>query len=298
MGRGAGDNTQASSTSDLPHRPLLEEILAQRHAARSWEEIAEELGQTGVRTSRGLPGRDYVRRVVVDAAAKGDVLAQSALVATPVRRSGRGIGRPPVVSEELRLKVLSLYKQTRNLAEVKRLLEEQGVPAPRGGSIWYLATIKQIVEKSGEETLAGGWFQEEALDLIEKRLIGTSKHQQGRPKNQEKLVEELNRLGYPATKEGDPWTLERVRKAVRRHGLSPAIQNAPVGMDTESLILELVRDRGLTLDQVAVELNSAKVSCPWSEQWQRKTVARVLNMRRRRLRRGDDGPASLIELVD
>lgn len=284
MGRGAGSG-QVTDILDRSSRPSVEQIIAQKMSGCSWEEIAQELAQSGFRTSRGEPSRDYVRRLVADAAAEGNAAACEALAAPPVRRSGPGIGRPAAVSDRLRSEVVTLYNQTRNLAEVKRLLEERGVAAPRGGSTWYLATIRDIVKQSGDETLAGGWFQEEALGLIERRLVGTSKNQRGRRKNQEKLARLLNRLGYPATKEGEPWTYDRVSKAVRRHGLSPAIQSRAADLETEELIVNAVADRGLTLEEAAAELNHAGVGCPWGENgWQSKTVARVLNMRRRRLR--------------
>lgn len=66
------------------------------------------------------------------------------------RARGVRLGRPVVTSAELEDRIVALHRRRRLTARtIAQLLEDEGVPAPRGGTRWHHGTVADIIRRNG-----------------------------------------------------------------------------------------------------------------------------------------------------
>jgi DNA invertase Pin-like site-specific DNA recombinase len=81
------------------------------------------------------------RRLISDRTAEGLAAA---------RARGVRLGRPVQTSAELEDRIVALHCRRRLTARaIARLLEDEGLPAPRGGARWHHGTVADIIRRRG-----------------------------------------------------------------------------------------------------------------------------------------------------
>lgn len=100
-------------------------------------------------------GRAMAGMLAVFAQWERELISQRTRDALAVKRSqGVVLGRPPVVSEEVRGRILELREQGESLSAIARTLNEEGVPGGHGGK-WWPATVGRVSASSRMREVAG-----------------------------------------------------------------------------------------------------------------------------------------------
>jgi hypothetical protein len=68
------------------------------------------------------------------------------------RRSGKRLGRPPVLPKELRIRIRRLRTLGWSLQRIADHLTDEGVSTAQGGRRWYRSTVKAALEGGGSVT--------------------------------------------------------------------------------------------------------------------------------------------------
>lgn len=71
------------------------------------------------------------------------------------KAQGVRLGRPPEVAEEIEARILGLHRRRWTATAISRDLEAEGVPAPRGGSRWHVATVARVIARGGRRLKRG-----------------------------------------------------------------------------------------------------------------------------------------------
>ncbi len=65
------------------------------------------------------------------------------------KAQGVRLGRPPEVPVEVTARIRKLRRRRLTATAIARELEAEGVPAPRGGRRWYVATVARVIARDG-----------------------------------------------------------------------------------------------------------------------------------------------------
>ena len=65
------------------------------------------------------------------------------------RAQGVRLGRPPEVADAVATRILHLHRRRWTATAIAGQLEAEGVPAPRGGRRWHVATVARVIARSG-----------------------------------------------------------------------------------------------------------------------------------------------------
>ncbi|HUY96347.1 MAG TPA: recombinase family protein [Verrucomicrobiae bacterium] len=71
------------------------------------------------------------------------------------RAQGVRLGRPPEVAAETAATILRLHRSRWSATAIARQLEDEGVPAPRGGPRWHVATVTRLIARNGGRLTRG-----------------------------------------------------------------------------------------------------------------------------------------------
>jgi|HubBroStandDraft_4_1064222.scaffolds.fasta_scaffold05032_10 DNA invertase Pin-like site-specific DNA recombinase len=75
------------------------------------------------------------------------IIGQRTKAALEVKRAqGVRLGRPPLVTEELRRSIRSAHRHGRSWSEIARRLEARAVPTPTGRGHWFPSSVRQIAK--------------------------------------------------------------------------------------------------------------------------------------------------------
>lgn len=127
---------------DRLSRSLLDfATLLARAGERGWELVSLDLG---VDTSSPM-GRFVANLMANVAQLERELIGQRTKEALEAkRRQGVTLGRPRVMSHDVRERILRERRGGRGLSAIARDLNREAVPTARGGKQWYPSTVKAV----------------------------------------------------------------------------------------------------------------------------------------------------------
>ncbi len=91
-------------------------------------------------------GKAMARMAGVFAELERDLIAERTKAALTVKKAqGVKLGRPIVLSDEVRSRIRRMHRRGTSLAEIARRLNAEGVPTAHGGRAWHASTVRTIL---------------------------------------------------------------------------------------------------------------------------------------------------------
>lgn len=119
--------------------------ILERFRAKGWNLICLDLG---VDTSTAM-GEAMAGMAVVFAQVERRLIGERTKAALAVKRermreSGKSLGRPRILDDSLRQRIVALRESGETFARIAETLNSEGVPTAQGGARWYPATVRKV----------------------------------------------------------------------------------------------------------------------------------------------------------
>ncbi|HUY98548.1 MAG TPA: recombinase family protein [Verrucomicrobiae bacterium] len=118
----------------------------ERARQEGWNLVALDLG-VDFSTAAGTA---MAQMTAVFAELERRLIGERTRAALAVKRAqGVRLGRPPEVTPDTAATILRLHRAHWTATKIARHLEAEGVPAPRGGPRWHVATVARLIARTG-----------------------------------------------------------------------------------------------------------------------------------------------------
>lgn len=146
---GGGANGLVVAKLDRLSRSLLDAAtLIERSRRRGWALIALDLG-----VDTTTPAGELVASVMAAVAQwERRAIGERTREALAVRRAqGVRLGRPPVISSEVRHRVVTARSDGLSFRAIAAGLNQTGVPTAHGGRMWHPETVRRIASSAATQ---------------------------------------------------------------------------------------------------------------------------------------------------